>query len=83
LFGGVQRKISGNGYGALINKGTRQDKPDKKYLRLGKYKAINQKLLGGKLQIRSENENQVNSVKSQVITKIIIDILLKINKKKQ
>ena len=54
---------------------------DDKYLKLGKYKANKEKLLGGKLQIRSENENQVNNVKSQIITKNIRDILLKINKK--
>ena len=41
-----------------------------KYLKLGKCKANKEKLLGGKLQIRSENENQVNNVKSQMITKI-------------
>ena len=51
-----------------------------KYIRLGKYKANKDKLLGGKLQVRSENNNQVNNVKSQVITKNIRDILLKINK---
>ena len=71
----VQNKISGNGYGTL-NK-----KTDDKYLKLGKYKANKEKLLGGRLQIRSENENQVNNVKSQMITKNIRDILLKINKK--
>jgi hypothetical protein len=54
---------------------------DEKYLILGKYKANKEKLLGGRLQIRSENENQVNNVKSQMITKNIRDILLKINKK--
>jgi len=54
---------------------------EEKYLKLGKYKANKEKLLGGKLQIRSENENQVNNVKSQMITKNIRDILLKINKK--
>ena len=34
---------------------------DNKYLKIGKYKANREKLLGGKLQIRSENENQVFS----------------------
>ena len=51
-----------------------------KYLKLGKNKANREKLLGGKLQVRSGNENQVNNVKSQMITKNIRDILLKINK---
>ena len=69
------RKMIGRG---LI---TEDDKADK-YLKLGKYKANKEKLLGGKLQIRSENENQVNNVKSQMITKNIRDILFKINKKK-
>ena len=54
---------------------------DEKYLKLGKYKANKEKLFGGKLQIRSKNENQVNNVKSQMITKNIRDILLKISKK--
>jgi hypothetical protein len=71
----IQNKISGNGYGTLNKKN------DNKYLKLGKYKANKEKLLGGKLQIRSENENQVNNVKSQIISKNIRDILLKIDKK--
>ena len=71
----VQNKISGNGYGTLNKKN------DDKYLKLGKYKANKEKLLGGKLQIRSKNENQVNNLNSQMITKNIRDILLKINKK--
>ena len=54
---------------------------EEKYLKLGKYKANKEKLLDGKLQIRSENKNQVNNVKSQMITKNIRDILLKLNKK--
>ena len=33
-----------------------------KYIKLGKYKANKDKLLGGKLQVRSENNNQVNNV---------------------
>jgi hypothetical protein len=45
---------------------------DNKYLKLGKYKANREKLLGGKLQIRSENENQVNNVKSQIKKTIYI-----------
>jgi hypothetical protein len=35
---GVQSKISGNGYGTLNNK------PEEKYLKLGKYKANKEKL---------------------------------------
>jgi hypothetical protein len=48
---------------------------EKKYLKLGKHKANKEKLLGEKLQIRSENENQVNNLKSQMIPKNIRDIL--------
>jgi len=69
-----RRKMIGRG---LISEEVKADK----YLKLGKYKANKEKLLGGKLQIRSENENQVNNVKSQMISKNIRDILLKINKK--
>ena len=69
-----RRKMIGGG---LIS----EDVKDDKYLKLGKYKAITEKLFGGILQIRSENENQVNNVKSQMITKNIRVILLKINKK--
>jgi hypothetical protein len=70
-----RRKMIGRG---LITEPAKADK----YLKLGKYKANKEKLLGGKLQIRSENENQVNNIKSQLITKNIRDILLKIKKKK-
>jgi len=38
-------------------------------------------LLGGKLQVRSPNKNQVYGFKSQNITNNIKDILLKLNKK--
>ena len=66
----------------MIGRGSiSEDDNADKYLKLGKYKANKEKLLGGKLQIRSENENQVNNVKSQMITKNIRDILLKIIKK--
>ena len=70
-----RRKMIGRG---LITEPAKADK----YLKLGKYKANKEKLLGGKLQIRSENENQVNNVKNQMITKNIRDILVKINKQK-
>ena len=67
----------------MIGKGFNAPEPARadKYLKLGKYKANKEKLLGGKLQIRSENENQVNNVKSQMITKNIRDILLNIIKR--
>ena len=47
----------------MIGRGFNAPEPAKadKYLKLGKYKANKEKLLGGKLQIRSENENQVNN----------------------
>jgi hypothetical protein len=36
--------------------------------------------MGGKLQMRSSNNNQIHNLKSQNITKNIRDILLKLNK---
>ena len=51
-----RRKMIGRGFNA-----PESAKADK-YLKLGKYKANKEKLLWGKLQIRSENENQVNNV---------------------
>jgi hypothetical protein len=50
------------------------------YIPIGKYKAHKTKLMGGKLQIRSSNNHQIHNLKSQVITKNIRDILLKLNK---
>jgi len=50
------------------------------YITIGKYKAHKTKLMGGKLQMRSHNNNQVHNLKSQNITKNIRDILLKLNK---
>jgi hypothetical protein len=51
------------------------------YIPLGKYLAHKPKLIGGKLQIRSHNNNQVHNLKSQNITNNVRDIMLKINKK--
>jgi hypothetical protein len=77
-----RRKMIGRGF---VSEDGRFNAPEParadKYLKLGKYKADKEKLLGGKLQIRLENENHVNNVKNQMITKNIRDILLKINKK--
>jgi isochorismate synthase EntC len=73
---GIKKRIKIIGRG-FIN----QEVTAEKYLRLGKYKTNKEKLSGGRLRIRSENENQVNNVKSQMISKNIRDILLKINKK--
>ena len=50
------------------------------YITIGKYKAHRTKLMGGKLQMRSHNNNQVHNLKSQNISKNIRDILLKLNK---
>ena len=50
------------------------------YISIGKYKAHRTKLMGGKLQMRSNNNNQIHNLKSQNITKNIRDILLKLNK---
>jgi hypothetical protein len=54
--------------------------PRNEYIPIGKYKAHKTKLMGGKLQIRSSNNHQIHNLKSQVITKNIRDILLKLNK---
>jgi hypothetical protein len=50
------------------------------YIPLGKYKAHRTKLIGGKLQIRSHNNNQVYNLKSQNITNNIRDIFMKLNR---
>ena len=82
----VAKNITGSGIKKrikMIVRGlTSEEVKADKYLKLGEYKANKEKLLGGRLQIRSENENQVNNVKSQMISKNIRDILLKIKKKK-
>jgi hypothetical protein len=72
------RTIQGNGgYGnSLICESSQRDE----YIPIGKYKAHKTKLMGGKLQIRSNNNNQVYNLKSQVISTNIRDILLKLNK---
>jgi hypothetical protein len=57
-----------------------QKKKDE-YIYIGNYKAHKTKLIGGKLQMRSNNNNQIHNLKSQIITKNIRDILLKLNKK--
>ena len=50
------------------------------YITIGKYKAQRTKLMGGKLQMRSHNNNQIHNLKIRNITKNIRDILLKLNK---
>ena len=74
----TSRTIQGNGgYGnSLICESSQRDE----YIPIGKYKAHKTKLMGGKLQIRSKNNNQVYNLKSQVISTNIRDILLKLNK---
>jgi hypothetical protein len=49
------------------------------YITIGKYKPHRTKLMGGKLQMRSHNNNQIHNLKSQNITNIR-EILLKLNK---
>jgi len=51
-----------------------QKKQDE-YLTIGNYKA-HKKLIGVKLQMQSNNNNQIHNLKSQNITKNIRDILL-------
>jgi len=65
------REIVGTGYGMS----------DNTYINIGKYLVHRNNLLGGKLQVRSPNKNQVYGFKSQNITNNIKDILLKLNKK--
>jgi hypothetical protein len=65
-------EIVGTGYG--MNN-------DNTYITIGKYLVHRNNLLGGKLQVRSPNKNQVYGFKSQNITNNIKDILLKLNKK--
>jgi hypothetical protein len=65
-------EIVGTGYG--MNN-------DNTYINIGKYLVHKNNLLGGKLQVRSPNKNQVYGFKSQNITNNIKDILLKLNKK--
>jgi len=64
-------EIVGTGYGMS----------DNTYINIGKYLVHRNNLLGGKLQVRSPNKNQVYGFKSQNITNNIKDILLKLNKK--
>ena len=80
LGNGARRKgkmlfVKGGSY-AIKN----QPKGDE-YIPLGKYKAHRTKLIGGKLQIRSHNNNQVYNLKSQNITNNIRDIFMKLNRK--
>jgi hypothetical protein len=84
----MKQTISGNGARRkgkmLFVKGgsyaiTHQPKGDE-YIPLGKYKAHRTKLIGGKLQIRSHNNNQVYNLKSQNISNNIRDIFIKLNK---
>ena len=68
--------MMGSGYGIQFPVSKNQDE----YISIGKYKAHKTKLMGGKLQMRSNNNNQIHNLKSQNITKNIRDILLKLNK---
>ena len=43
------------------------------YITIGNYKAHKTKLIGGKLQMRCNNNNQIHNLKSQIITKNIRD----------
>jgi len=61
-------EIVGTGYGMNT---------DNTYMNIGKYLVHRNNLLGGKLQVRSPNKNQVYGFKSQNITNNIKDILFK------
>jgi len=79
LFQTSQLVQGSGGYGIIKQNKKSQSKNDD-YIPIGKYKAHKTKLMGGKLQIRSNNNNQVCNFKSQVISTNIRDILLKLNK---
>jgi hypothetical protein len=79
-------QIVGTGYGMNTDSpqgggSLRQETKNNTYINIGKYLVQKNNLLGGKLQVRSPNKNQVYSFKCQNITNNIKDILLKLNKK--
>ena len=79
-------EIVGTGYGMNTDSppgggSLRQETKNNTYINIGKYLVHRNNLLGGKLQVRSPNKNQVYGFKSQNITINIKDILLKLNKK--
>jgi len=76
ILSDMEGLMMGSGYGIQFPVSKKQDE----YITIGKYKAHKTKLIGGKLQMRSNNNNQVHNLKSQIITKNIRDILLKLNK---
>ena len=78
ILSDMEGLMMGSGYGIQFPESKKQDD----YITIGKYKAHKTKLIGGKLQMRSNNNNQVHNLKSQIITKNIRDILLKLNKNK-
>jgi hypothetical protein len=73
-------KIQSNMEGMMTGSGIQFPVKHDDYMTIGKYKAHKTKLMGGKLQMRSNNNNQIHNLKSQNITKNIRDILLKLNK---
>ena len=76
ILSDMEGLMMGSGYGIQFPVSKNQDE----YISIGKYKAHKTKLMGGKLQMRSNNNNQIHNLKSQNITKNIRDILLKLNK---
>ena len=76
ILSDMEGLMMGSGYGIQYPVSKNQDE----YITIGKYKAHKTKLIGGKLQMRSNNNNQIHNLKSQNITKNIRDILLKLNK---
>lgn len=76
----MSRIISGSGY-KMRGSGYGIHNPVKdEYIPIGKYKAHKAKLMGGQLQMRSNNNYQIHNLKTQNITKNIRDILLKLHK---
>jgi len=75
-----QNKKSQSYFVKVVKEGSGDTPRNDDYIPIGKYIAHKTKLMGGKLQIRSNNNNQVYNLKSQVISTNIRDILLKLNK---
>jgi hypothetical protein len=66
--------------GSMVGRGMKGGGIKDEYIHIGKYKAHKEKLMGGTLQMRSNNNYQIHNLKTQNITKHIRDILLKLHK---
>ena len=64
ILSDMEGLMMGSGYGIQFPVWKNQDEN----ISIGKYKAHKTKLIGGKLQMRSNNNNQIHNLKSQNIT---------------